>query len=126
MDKLEFAFPPSSDATFPQWRLGILKALANEASVPLVKVTNETKYAGTLPRKCKTPAIKAGPGDWISEFGCVCRYLGSLLETDLYPSFQSLPYSNERASQIDQWIDYCVNQLDNNYGLPLVQQLSKR
>ncbi|QDZ18022.1 prolyl-tRNA ligase [Chloropicon primus] len=127
MDKLEFAFPPGAAPTFPSWRLSVLKALAGAAGVPLVKITNENAFAGALPRKCKTPAIKAtdSPSTWISEFGAVCRHLGIFLDTDLYPSFHNLPFSNERATQIDQWIDYSVNNLDNNYALPLVGQLTK-
>ena len=128
MEKVEFAFPPFADPAFPSWRLGVLKALANKAGVPLAKVTTEKAYEGSLPRKCKTPAIKANESSssWISEFGSVCRYLGTFLETDLYPCFQNLSFSNAKAAQIDQWIDYGVNQLDNQYGLPLVVQLTKR
>ena len=128
MDAVEFAFPPCADPAFPSWRLGVLKALAAEAGVPLVKATSEKKFEGCLPRKCKTPAIKgtAATDSWISEFGSACRFLGTFLDTELYPSFQKLSFSNDKVSQIDQWIDYCVYNLDNQFGLPLVEQLTKR
>jgi len=128
MEKLEFSFPPSTEATFPSWRLGVLKALAFHADVPLVKVSPEKGDAlgCGLPIKCKTPAVKVpSTSVWITEFGAACRYLGCFLDTkNLYPTYANLSFSNARAAQVDNWLDFFVG-LDDKFALPLVDQLSK-
>ena len=131
LTKICFAFPPSEKPTFPTWRLSVLKAIAAIAGASLEKI-KDPEFSGCLPIKCKTPAIRlTDASGWVTEFGAVCRSLGVFMAsgagaTDLYPSFQNLSTANEKAGQIDQWIDYCVHELDDGHGVPLVDQLTKR